>query len=370
MKPFISFCLLYVSICLSALAQSVHISPDKEWYVIEKSDKSSQTLISRNSNIKKDLTNLLVLGFTKDSKSLIVAGGDPLKVQEWQVDDLQAVSQIECQKQFGKRKVITMIYLPKSNCVIFFLSRGPLGTKVCAESIDWTTKQKIASKCEANLKYFNEEAMRSETSMANYRSFDIDDDEKRAIINFSVGDLNTGQFNDVILALNLETLTVEAAFQPKLPPASSSNPSVYIPVVARISSAGDIIGVCHNVFDNDSQQYKCHISYWNAGSGQFIKKQAWAREPISLSDIRINEKTEVIVFGLFTRETDKFGETEPLRKIDIETGKVLTSYRGTLNDVISAYTVSKQMIVFRDRRELEFTPFDIKTWSKENPIKL
>jgi hypothetical protein len=354
-------------------ADGLYVSPNNEWIIFRTYNDSKKTgqqrsyLINQKGEKKNELVGCHVLGFSKDAKSVMVIqtftdayDRTTGKIRELSLPDLKIIGELD----FGKRVDRTefdnnIIYLPQKNRLLVFISErtDTFRDEIYLEAWDWGTKKLLKTNRKTPfLKY-----------LTGVSAHDFSLDEKRALFTFHYSN-GHDELHYQPLVLDVETLQLVSTID--LKEVFERKAGELLGSTSQISANGNIVSMFEYAnsdtnYDTENQTYNPTVCFWDANTGRLIKKEKW--KTASIMGLSIDSNEQIIATGFFGKMQD--GVNEALRKIDYKSWKIVSTYR-TADFGSIGYLKNRSTIFWLDQLKNTLTPFDLKTWSKGNPIKL
>jgi hypothetical protein len=370
MKYFV--CLIWLFMGFSALSQETFtyttdsplISPNSEWIMFKTFDGTKELHEQKIylMNQKGEKINVLVgcdvLGFKSDSKSIMVvqlynSEKESLpKIKELSLPDFKLLSE----KGFGEKMYMmngsSVVYLPQKNRLLISV---PNASSVYIESWDWNTKKLVnTNRTKSYVK-----------DLEGFLSYDVNIDETKILFTFQYPSQKVDKRYPSVV--DVETLELVTTLD--LKDITKMSGDMEMGRNSRISANGTLVCMFEEAnmgnYDAENQTYNPTIYFWDANTGQLIKKERL--KIASIVDLFIDSNEQIVATGFFNKM--QVGSYEAARKIDYKSGEIISTYRSANYGSVGRIQ-HRSTILWLDQVKFILTPFDLKTWSKGNPIKL
>ena len=340
-------------------------SPNNEWVIINTfnpkigdNDHQKAYLLNKNGEKKNEFIGSVFLGFSLDSKTVIVQDLIHESVKELSMPDLKIISELSFKDKIGKTWDECFWYLPKKNKLIVAKSEhitGSFEDAISLELWDWQSKKPIQKVSNSPFLRNIMEIKDGQISMDNEKILLSIVDSKNEEVKYRGIILETSMLK-LISTLDLTSLDDQKQIE-----------AIYS---IKLSEKGDRI-FSNDKFDFDpiEKSYTQNIYSWDCTTGKLLKNMKTIKN--ILHDFFINENDEIIAIGMFnTAYNHNSSIYEIIRKWDPTFKNILNIHRESLSNTTTWSISNNGDIYIWDKQSKILTPFNIKTWSKGKVIKL
>jgi hypothetical protein len=341
-------------------------SPNNEWMIINTfnpkigdNEHQKAYLLNKNGEKKNEFIGAVFLGFSLDSKTVIVRDLINESVKELSIPDLKIVGELSFKsKTFRLLSNVCLWYLPQKNKLIVakeVRNSDRYGDKsISLELWDWQSKKNIQ-------RIINVPFLQDIIQINNGQ---ISNDDGKILLNIADAKDEVVKYRAIIL----ETSMLKIISTVDLTPLDVEKHNEVI-FHLKLSEKGDRL-LSHNyvTFDQSERTYNQENYIWDSMSGKLIKTLKFVNNAVE--KFYVNENNEIITLGHFNMYNAASGGMEIIRKWDSTLSKTINTHRESESIITENSMSNNGDIYFWNKQTKILTPFNIKTWSKGKVIKL
>jgi hypothetical protein len=341
-------------------------SPNYVWMIINTfnpkigdNEHQKAYLLNKNGEKKNEFIGAVFLGFSLDSKTVIVRDLINESVKELSIPDLKIVGELSFKsKAFRLLSNVCLWYLPQKNKLIVakeVRNSDRYGDKsISLELWDWQSKKNIQRII--NVPFLQDIMQINDGQISNDDGIILLNiaDAKDEVVKYRAIILETSMLK-IISTVDLTPLDVE-----------KHNEVIFH---LKLSEKGDRL-LSHNyvTFDQSERTYNQENYIWDSMSGKLLKTLKFVNNAVE--KFYVNENNEIITLGHFNMYNTASGGMEIIRKWDSTLSKTINTHRESTSIITENSMSNNGDIYFWNKQSKILTPFNIKTWSKGKFIKL
>jgi hypothetical protein len=344
-------------------------SPNNEWMIINTfnpkiGDNKHQKayLLNKNGEKKNEFIGIVFLGFSLDSKTVIVQDLNSKAVKELSIPDLKIVDELSFRSEtYDLVSDKCFWYLPQKNKLIVAKREGNSDGRrrkelISLELWDWHNKNKIRSV--ANVPFLE--------NIMEIDDGQISTNNEKILFCLTDSRKNEGvKYRNIVLeteSLKIISTIDLSSFDDEMKPKVS--------YAIKLSEKGDkVFSPVYINFDQKEQTHNNVIHIWDSITGNLSETLKFGNNLVE--KMYVNNDNEIIMLGSFNSVFNQTSNAqEVIRKWDSKFKKILNIHRESWSNMTLNFMSNDGDIYFWDKESKILTPFNTKTWSKGKTIKL